>query len=301
MDTYADILEDLGDRNAPASAADFRTIAIYYEQQQQDGGSSKGQHLLKAGKFYVLAKLYKKGVKLLLQAAAAASASPEEEADALELAIEAAAAARDEQITRLVLDFLMGESDIGNGGNGGNGSNGGGGVGDGLPKDFKYLFKLYMKMEYYKEAAKTAVIISREEQAQGNYRNAHQLLFGMCSELRRHGIAIPPEMTDGLLLVHSYMLAKLWIRAGNHKNSVKLLLRVGDNIGQFPAHATQILTTLVIECQRAGYPKTALKYAQLLMKPESREKVDAKFRRKIETLVRKSAGVVVTPEELDKE
>lgn len=209
MDTYADILEDLGDRNAPASAADFRTIAIYYEQQQQDGGSSKGQHLLKAGKFYVLAKLYKKGVKLLLQAAAAASASPEEEADALELAIEAAAAARDEQITRLVLDFLMGESDIGNGGNGGNGSNGGGGVGDGLPKDFKYLFKLYMKMEYYKEAAKTAVIISREEQAQGNYRNAHQLLFGMCSELRRHGIAIPAEMTDGLLLVHSYMLAKV--------------------------------------------------------------------------------------------
>lgn len=65
--------------------------------------------------------------------------------------------------------------------------------------------------------------------------------------------------------------------------------------------ATQILTTLVIECQRAGYPKTALKYAQLLMKPENREKVDAKFRRKIETLVRKSAGVVVTPEELAKE
>ena len=31
----------------------------------------------------------------------------------------------------------------------------------------------------FKEAAKTAIIIAREEQALGNYRNAHDVLFNM--------------------------------------------------------------------------------------------------------------------------
>lgn len=175
MDTYADIMEDYGDQE---NVQDFRTIAIFYEQEG---------NTLKAGKFYCRAKLFKKGVKLLL---VAATASVENEGEALELAIEAAESAKDEQITRLILDFLMGET-------------------DGLPKDFKFLFKLYMKLQYYKEAAKTAVIISREEQNQGNYRNSHQLLFGMSSELRRNGIPISPEMSEALQLVHNYMLAKV--------------------------------------------------------------------------------------------
>lgn len=179
MDTYADILQDYGE---PQNQQDFRSVAIYYEQEN---------NYLKAGKFFCLAKMYKKGVKLLLQAA---SSSLEHESESLTLAIDAAAIAKDEQITGLILDFLMGET-------------------DGLPKDFKYLFKLYMKLQRYKEAAKTAIIISREEQNSGNYRNSHQLLFGMCSELRRNGIAIPSEMSSGLQLIHSYMLAKVFATA----------------------------------------------------------------------------------------
>ena len=41
------------------------------------------------------------------------------------------------------------------------------------------MFRLYMARKQYKEAAKTAVIIAREEQAAGNYRNAHDVLFNM--------------------------------------------------------------------------------------------------------------------------
>ena len=36
-----------------------------------------------------------------------------------------------------------------------------------------------MARKQYKEAAKTAVIIAREEQSAGNYRNAHDVLFNM--------------------------------------------------------------------------------------------------------------------------
>ena len=60
-------------------------------------------------------------------------------------------AANQAHLARQLIEFLMGET-------------------DGVPKDAKYLFRLYMARKQYKEAAKTAVIIAREEQAAGNYR-----------------------------------------------------------------------------------------------------------------------------------
>ena len=36
-----------------------------------------------------------------------------------------------------------------------------------------------MSLRQYREAARTAVIIAREDQAAGNYRNAHDVLFNM--------------------------------------------------------------------------------------------------------------------------
>ena len=48
-------------------------------------------------------------------------------------------------------------------------------------QDAKYLFRLYMALEQYREAARTAILIAWEEQANGNYRNAHNVLFHMYS------------------------------------------------------------------------------------------------------------------------
>ena len=45
-------------------------------------------------------------------------------------------------LSRQLVDFLMGET-------------------DGVPKDAKYLFRLYMAKGQYKEAAKTAIIIGK--------------------------------------------------------------------------------------------------------------------------------------------
>lgn len=175
MNIYADIMQDhINDDNLPY----FRTIAIYYEQANDQ---------FTAGKYYCLAKIYKKGIRLLLDSTAQSNTN---ENETLSLVIDAAALANDEQITRLILDFLMGET-------------------DGIPRDFKFLFRLYMRMQHYNEAAKTAVIIAQEEQNSGNYRNAHQLLFSMCAELKTNGITIPSEMATNLMLVHSYMLAKV--------------------------------------------------------------------------------------------
>lgn len=57
-------------------------------------------------------------------------------------------------------------------------------------QDAKYLFRLYMALEQYREAARTAILIAREDQAAGNYRNAHDVLFYMYSGGQRECLLI---------------------------------------------------------------------------------------------------------------
>ena len=47
-----------------------------------------------------------------------------------------------------------------------------------------------------------------------------------------------------------------------------------------------ILTTTVIECHRSGLKRSAFNYAAMLMKPEFRDKIDDKYRKRVETIVR---------------
>jgi WD repeat-containing protein 19 len=180
MDAYANILLSVsGDMESPP-LSDFHSIALFYEQDRNP---------LMAGKFYCLSQNYRKGVKLLLSAI---TESPSVEAEAFQLAIDAAAKSQEDAVVHRLVDFLVGDV-------------------DGFPRDFKYLFRLYMKLGHYKEAAKTAIAIAREEQSSGNYRNAHSLLLDMSRELKKHDIRIPSEMTSSLLLLHSYLLAKVLI------------------------------------------------------------------------------------------
>ena len=44
----------------------------------------------------------------------------------------------------------------------------------------------------------------------GNYRNAHDVLFYMYSELNKHDIKIPAEMVQSLMILHSYILVKVY-------------------------------------------------------------------------------------------
>lgn len=48
----------------------------------------------------------------------------------------------------------------------------------------------------------------------GQYRLAHDVLFGMYHELRTQRIRIPYEMETNLMLIHSYLLVKVGKRAG---------------------------------------------------------------------------------------
>ncbi|XP_043289722.1 WD repeat-containing protein 19 isoform X2 [Venturia canescens] len=253
MELYGEILVNtLDDDNIRDE--DFRSLAIHFEAQKNS---------LLAGKYYFHAKEYHKALRHLLKAAHLAA----DDDVALTIAIDTVASSKDDKLANQLIDFLLG--------------------GDGLPKDPKYLFRLYMARKQYREAAKTAIIIANEEQINGNYRNAHDVLFGMYTELKRNKITIPLEMKNNLRLLHSYILVRLHVKRNDHLRGARMLIRVANNISKFPSHIVPILTSTVIECQRAGLKHAAFNFAAMLMRPEYRSQVDAKYSKKIEAIVRK--------------
>lgn len=233
----------------------FNSIALYFENERNG---------LLAGKYWYHAKEYNKALYHLLRAAKSNS----NEAEAISTAIDVIASANDEALTKQLIEFLLGET-------------------DGIPKDPKHLFRLYMAKKQYHDASKSAVIIANEEQINGNYRNAHDVLFGMCQELKQNNIKIPYEMQVNLMLLHSYILVRLHVKRNEHLKGARMLIRVANNISKFPSHIVPILTSTVIECHRAGLRQAAYLYATKLMSPDHRNKIDAKYAKKIEAVVRK--------------
>lgn len=118
----------------------------------------------------------------------------------------------------MLIDFLMGET-------------------DNEPKEAKYIFQLYMSLGQFREAAKTAIIIAREEQNSGNYRVAHDLLLDNMKQLQRTKTRIPDEMERMLGLLHSYILVKVLVRMEEHELAARMLVRVSSHISKFPARA----------------------------------------------------------------
>ncbi|XP_044727730.1 WD repeat-containing protein 19 [Chrysoperla carnea] len=254
LEMYGDILIQTLDTDHKRQD-DFKSLALYFENER---------NYLLAGKYFYHARLFDKSMQYLLKAAK----SLNDEAEALNLAIDVVATSNNDNLSNELIEFLLGEH-------------------DGLPKDPKFLFRLYMARKQYREAAKTAIIIANEEQMNGNYRNAHDVLFSMYQELKRNKIKIPLEMQNNLMLLHSYILVRIHVRRGDHLKGARMLIRVANNISKFPSHIVPILTSTVIECHRSNMKKYAFEYATMLMGSQYRAQIDPKYVKKIEAVVRK--------------
>ena len=247
----------------------LQQIAIYYEEEH---------NLLNAGKFNCLAGQLAKGIKQLLRAhssskTAITSHTNSSDEDPLKLAIEFACKSNDESSIQQVIERLISELDSGN------------------QADFQYLFKLYMCSGQYREATKTALLLAKEEQSNGNYDAAHGLLVEMCKNLLSNQLKISFELLSALHLLHCYKLAKLYLKAERLEASCELLGKVSNSIGKFPKHAAQILSTSVLESLKLGNKAQAIHFSTILLQNGAfLEQLDSKFRRKIETLIRKSAS-----------
>ena len=184
MALFAEIVGD------EAKPEDYNSMALHFESEKNN---------LQAGRFYYKAGQYSKALRHLLKVA---TSNNSDDSEALNLAIEVVGRSNDPHLSRQLIDFLMGET-------------------DGVPKDAKFLFRLYMAKRQYKEAAKTAIIIAREEQSLGNYRNAHDVLFNMYQELLANGIPNPAEMRTNLMILHSYILARIHIKHNDHVKGLR--------------------------------------------------------------------------------
>src|SRR3546814_177274 len=120
------------------SNEDALKAAAYFEKQQAFG---------KAGRLYSVCGHYQKALNLFLQCG-------DKE---INTAIEVVGKARSDELAYQLIDFLMGDK-------------------DGVMKDANYVYKLYMALGNYKDAAKTALIIAKQDHESGNYQRAHAVL-----------------------------------------------------------------------------------------------------------------------------
>ncbi|PIO69347.1 hypothetical protein TELCIR_08823, partial [Teladorsagia circumcincta] len=213
-----------------------------------------------AGRFYLRAGHYRAALEYLMACG--------ENHESLVLAIECVAAAGDSKLTARLTDFLMGEVDE-------------------IPKDAKYLFRLYVALGMTREAATTAVVIARQEQERGSYTIARNVLLAMYQELVAKQIKVPYDMQNSLMIIHSYLIVKSLLRRNETLRAARMLIRTTANISRFPAHVVPILTSAVVVCSKAGLKSAAHRAAIQLMQPEYRQKIDVKYKKKIEALVRR--------------
>jgi len=245
MDVYTSVL---GDKISPDDA---REVAHYYETQNELG---------QAGNYYSQCGQYNRALKLFLQCG-------DKQVDA---AIEVVGKARNDMLTHMLIDFLMGET-------------------DGQPKDPDYVYRLYIALGNYSEAAKTAVIIAQQEQADGDYARAHKILYNTIYELEQKDTYVPQKLRKMFVILHSYQLVKKLAKRGDHEGTARLLLRVAKNISKFPKHQVRILISTIIECQKSGLKDSAYEWATFICSNTDfkKELEESKFKNKIQSIVRR--------------
>jgi WD repeat-containing protein 19 len=240
-------------------AEDALRVAHFYEKAQDNG---------KAGKFYAMCGQYSRALKLFIQCG-------DREIDA---AIDVVGKSQNETLTSQLIDFLVGEK-------------------DGVPKDPNYIYRLYMALKKFDDAAKTAMIIARQEQDMGNYPLAHSVIVETTQQLELNEIRVPLQLRNLFVLLHSYQLVKTLVKRDDHLGAARILLRVVQNVSKFPMHVVPILMSTVVECRRAGLNASAYEHAVTLMRPEHRPNINADLKRKIEAIVRRKNSGESEPEE----
>jgi WD repeat-containing protein 19 len=256
--------------------AECLRIGSYYEAKGHSQALRAAQFFAAAGEFMrALALLLAAASPAAQDAAAAAASTSPTAASLIEEAVRLAGRAQVAPVTARLLSFLRGE-----------------GPEDGPPKDSMFIFTLQMALGNHGAAAAEALSIARceQESPSGSFKTAHGILFDAYCALLAAGATVPNELWRTLALLHSYLLVKKLIGAFDHLGAARMLARVVKSISRFPAHATPILTSTVIQCQRGGLKATAYELACTLQLPAHRGAVKEEFRKKIEAMVRKPTG-----------
>jgi len=164
---------------------------------------------------------------------------------------------------------------------------------DGPGKDWRYLGQLYSALGDGPQVVRVALARADQEQASENYVEGRNIVHVAIRELESLGVPISvlePVQTRFVVL-HSYLLVKYFLRHELHESAARLLLRVAKHVACFPGQLVRLLTSVVLQCQRVGLTAAAYQHALLLVAdPQYRQGMDAKIRRKVETIVRRQGA-----------
>lgn len=133
----------------------------------------------------------------------------------IETMIEMVGRAKKDNLTNSLLDYLMGEDEYGE------------------PKDPIYTYRVYKILKLFKQAAKISLTISNQEQESGDYKAAHQMLYETFKDMKANNVRIPVEISNKLMILHSYNIVKRIVKQGDHEAASWILNRVCKNISQF--------------------------------------------------------------------
>ncbi|KAG2385456.1 hypothetical protein C9374_003271 [Naegleria lovaniensis] len=262
MDTYAKIIEN------KAEKSDYLSIAKYYESKVA---------LDKAADYYLKCDEYATALTLYVQCSSRLKQDSKEMESVIDKAIDVVAAAKNDNLTHSLIDFLMGQV-------------------DNVPKDPKHVFRLYMALGNFKQAASTALVIAKQEQEIGNYQIAHSILYDTVRQLEKKGHHVQFELRESLNLLHSYLIVKYLSKMQEQTIASRMLLRITKNISKFPHHIVPILTSSVLLCYKSGLKKSAFENATILVRPEHQNLIPAEKKKTIVQLVRKRKAYEDDPE-----
>ena len=227
---------------------EFKKIASYYEGKNLYG---------EAGVFYEKIGEYQKALKMFTKS---------NDEIYFEKSIIMVGQIKDDNLINELIDFFLVESKN--------------------PKAHHFLTKLYILLGNFKEACDIAISLALDEQKFSKYNEAHQILLDIYISLKDNNLPVSLELNHRLSVLHSYKIAKKYIRLKKPMEAARNLLRVGNNITMFEEDKVKIMTTIALECQEAGLHKSSSSWAIELMKdhkssiPENYKSVISKISRK---------------------
>lgn len=159
---------------------------------------------------------------------------------------------------------------------------------DGCKRPPIYVFKFYMAMEKYGDAARTAYLLADREIEAGRYSKAKSVLVQCACKLRVQAKHMPTKFRDLLILLHGLEAGKVFSKVGLHAQAAMCLYRTGRLASRFGDAAVNVLLPATVECSRAGprYANEAYECACVLLK-EYADKIPEKYKKPVEQIVRK--------------
>lgn len=133
-----------------------------------------------AGKYYESAEHYTNSLTCYMNAGE----------ESLDYAIEMIAKSQSELLFNKMLDYLDGTR-------------------DGDPKDTKWAFKLYLSFGRVDDACQIAVAIVEKELGDGNYKEAHNHIFRLLTEIIEKKVKVSYDLHQKMIMIHSYTLVRL--------------------------------------------------------------------------------------------